>query len=339
MCILGIATARAPLQSGSVSRRPRYPVVIVNNRDECLQRPTAPFEVDDETGTACYRDAAQPGGRRGGSWLGVNLRTRAFACLTNSRDTYRERRGAESRGYLVTDFLDRPPGGGEDQRPGFVPAHDRAPAELLAYDGFNLVTANDLIAVAKGDEVMLYTTNRPIVGCSDPPAHAMPLSTSLSAASGTRFVSEGSYEYHVVSNTYMDNFKEPKNCRLRDQLAALLSDAATTDNLTPLQLADGLGTALCARAKELPSAPQPMPSTDDPSEIEQRYRRAKDVFITGVSVADGVTYGTRTQSIVLVERTDDDDDTSSRYTVHYFVRDVVNGGASFTEWIHVMTSA
>jgi uncharacterized protein with NRDE domain len=79
---------------------PRYPCVVVANRDEFFGRPTA--EADwwaDEPSILGGRDL-----QAGGTWLGVS-RSGRFAALTNFRDPARHRVDAPSRGGLVTGFL------------------------------------------------------------------------------------------------------------------------------------------------------------------------------------------------------------------------------------------
>ena len=79
---------------------PDYPLVVAANRDEFFPRPTAP--------AAFWKDSPQVLAGRdleaGGTWMGVT-RSGRFAALTNFRDPSQMRKGAPSRGKLVTDFL------------------------------------------------------------------------------------------------------------------------------------------------------------------------------------------------------------------------------------------
>jgi len=83
---------------------PDFPLVVVANRDEYFERPTA---------AAHWWPGPQPllAGRdeqAGGSWLGVSADGR-FAALTNYRDPSRMiAEGKRSRGELVVDALTRP---------------------------------------------------------------------------------------------------------------------------------------------------------------------------------------------------------------------------------------
>lgn len=77
---------------------PRWRLVVIGNRDEFHERPTAPL-ARWENGVIAGRDL-----QAGGTWLGVNEAGR-FALVTNLRvDGYPQPHLA-SRGALVTDWL------------------------------------------------------------------------------------------------------------------------------------------------------------------------------------------------------------------------------------------
>lgn len=86
---------------------PRYPLIILGNRDELHQRPSAP--------AAWWEDAAHVFGGRdlvaGGSWLAVSRADR-FAVVTNNPQRPPGPAPGPSRGQLVRDFVtgDRPSG-------------------------------------------------------------------------------------------------------------------------------------------------------------------------------------------------------------------------------------
>lgn len=79
---------------------PRYPLVLLANRDEYYQRPTARASF--------WEDAPQLFGGRdllhGGTWLGITT-TGRIAALTNYRDPADLVRHGLSRGRLVSGFL------------------------------------------------------------------------------------------------------------------------------------------------------------------------------------------------------------------------------------------
>jgi uncharacterized protein with NRDE domain len=77
---------------------PRWRLVVVANRDEFHERPTAPLSRWDN-GTIAGRDL-----EAGGTWLGLNEAGR-FALVTNFRLPGYPRPGLDSRGGLVVDWL------------------------------------------------------------------------------------------------------------------------------------------------------------------------------------------------------------------------------------------
>lgn len=77
---------------------PRWRLVVVANRDEFHERPTAPLARWDN-GTIAGRDL-----EAGGTWLGLNAVGR-FALVTNFRLPGFPRPGLASRGGLVVDWL------------------------------------------------------------------------------------------------------------------------------------------------------------------------------------------------------------------------------------------
>ena len=108
---------------------PEFPLVVAANRDEFYARPTASaaFWVD-RPEILAGRDLECMG-----TWLGVT-RCGRFAAVTNYRDPADARDSAESRGTLVSRFLD-----------GTVPAGEFVKdivANADAYRGFNLLASD-----------------------------------------------------------------------------------------------------------------------------------------------------------------------------------------------------
>jgi uncharacterized protein with NRDE domain len=130
MCIVFVAFESHPI----------YRLIVAANRDEYLDRPTAPASWWNEPpGVLGGRDL-----RGGGTWLAVREDGR-FAAVTNYRDPAAAA-GRLSRGLLVRDFVSR----------------DDAPARFLAgvnsernsYSGFGLL-------IADRDSLWYYSNRAP----------------------------------------------------------------------------------------------------------------------------------------------------------------------------------
>jgi len=106
--------------------RPDLPLVLLANRDEYLDRATAPL--------AAWAEAPEVIGGRdlaaGGSWLGVGADGR-WAAVTNVREGEPSPPGAPTRGQLVSDYLL-----GRDPPAAFG---SRLVPRMAAYAGFNLL--------------------------------------------------------------------------------------------------------------------------------------------------------------------------------------------------------
>ena len=108
---------------------PRWHLLLVGNRDEFHDRPTAalaPWPAP-QTGVLAGRDL-----RSGGSWAGVNARGQ-LAVVTNVRDP-RARLTGPSRGQLVAGFLAGATGAADYL--------DHLQPQASAYPPFNLVVAD-----------------------------------------------------------------------------------------------------------------------------------------------------------------------------------------------------
>jgi uncharacterized protein with NRDE domain len=92
MCIALISTAH-----------PAYQLILIDNRDEYLNRPTAPaaWWPDPNTHVLGGRDLLRP---VQGTWLGVTTDGR-IAVLTNFREKGVQYEGATSRGVIIRAFL------------------------------------------------------------------------------------------------------------------------------------------------------------------------------------------------------------------------------------------
>lgn len=119
MCLLAFA----------YNHHPGYRLVLVANRDEFLDRPTAPlgYHYPGETILA-GRDL-----RSGGTWLGVAADGR-LAAITNFRDPSRVMSPAPSRGEIILEYLRS---GLQAQL--FI---EKFSSRASRYNGFNLVLAD-----------------------------------------------------------------------------------------------------------------------------------------------------------------------------------------------------
>ena len=92
MCIALISTAH-----------PAYQLILIDNRDEYLNRPTAPASwwPDPHAHVVAGRDLLRP---IQGTWLGVTTDGR-IAVLTNFREEGPQHEGAVSRGVIIRAFL------------------------------------------------------------------------------------------------------------------------------------------------------------------------------------------------------------------------------------------
>ncbi|MEM8487710.1 MAG: NRDE family protein [Bacteroidota bacterium] len=114
----------------SYAQHPRYKLILAANRDEFLERSTAPAGFwEAHPHVLAGRDV-----KAGGTWMGVTKNLR-FAAITNYRDPSAEKKDAPTRGRLVLDFL----------------AGSAAPATYLQtlqksagdYNGYNLLVGDE----------------------------------------------------------------------------------------------------------------------------------------------------------------------------------------------------
>lgn len=129
----------------------KYKLIIVANRDEFYQRPTAPASWwTDEPSILAGRDL-----RGNGTWVGFNKNGR-FAALTNYRDGFNEQKNAPSRGHLVTSFLLSQNDSREDLQALTQTAALYNGYNLLTFDGENLGYYSNQIKTPKILESGIY---------------------------------------------------------------------------------------------------------------------------------------------------------------------------------------
>ena len=128
MCLIAIAWRT----------HPRYPLVVIANRDELHARPAAAASFDPEAGDVYGgRDLLQ-----GGSWLSVSKRGR-LAAVTNVRSGLALKAFPRSRGWLVRDFI-RGDSAANDYASHLEPtAAEYGAFNLLLWDGSALAFASN----------------------------------------------------------------------------------------------------------------------------------------------------------------------------------------------------
>lgn len=118
----------------AVNRHPTYPLILLANRDEYYDRPSAPACFwEEQPSVLAGKDL-----RAGGTWLGMTRKGR-IAAVTNYRDPASIKEGAPSRGGLVSNFFL-----GQE---GPLEYLDKLDEEAGKYNGFSLII---------GDQGQLY---------------------------------------------------------------------------------------------------------------------------------------------------------------------------------------
>ncbi len=131
MCVIALAW----------KAHPEWPLVLIGNRDELHERPSASLTAwDDDSGILAGRDL-----KAGGTWLGVQPQQRRIVVVTNIRGTLPDP-VKESRGQLVLDLLR---GDGRFANP--------VASDLDQFNAFNLISIT-------GDQAA-GLTNRPAPRC------------------------------------------------------------------------------------------------------------------------------------------------------------------------------
>jgi len=119
MCIIFVA----------LHQHPKYPIIVIANRDEVFRRPTEQANTDWFGG----RDIiAGHDIQAGGTWLGVTVKGK-FAAITNFREP-KESTVKTSRGHLVIDFLK------SDENP--IQYLSEVSQSGASYLGYNLLVAD-----------------------------------------------------------------------------------------------------------------------------------------------------------------------------------------------------
>ncbi|QCO67483.2 NRDE family protein [Luteimonas yindakuii] len=199
---------------------PRWPLVLIANRDEAHARATAPAGFDPDAGDVY-------GGRdlvAGGSWLQVSTRGR-LAAVTNVRRGLEPEQARHSRGWLVRDFVR-----GND---GALAYAEALQPQARAYGRFNLLMWD-------GD-TLGFASNVP-----EPVA--MPVAPGLHAMSNGAFDASWPKSAHATRAlaAWLDDLPgEHGPAATPDTLAPLFDALADTAQAPDERLPDtGIGLAL-----------------------------------------------------------------------------------------------
>lgn len=135
---------------------PDYPLLLIGNRDEFYERPTARANWwEDNPDVFAGKDL-----RAGGTWMGINKHGQ-FAVLTNFRMGREMAKGARSRGELVRDFLV------QDADPKDYMEIVRGKA--ANYNLFNLIVGNkdQVFYYSNAEDKPLITMEKGVYGLSN----------------------------------------------------------------------------------------------------------------------------------------------------------------------------
>ncbi len=188
MCLIALA----------YRQHPRWPLVLIANRDEAHDRPATPAEPDPEADDVY-------GGRdlvAGGGWLQVSNRGR-LAAVTNVRRGLTPEQAPRSRGWLVRDFVR-----GHEDAAGFT---DRLQAEARDYGRFNLLVWDG--------EALCFAGNAP-----EP--------TSMPVAPGWHAMSNGAFDAAWPKSTHAT--QALRTWLAQDLVADPGVEALDADRLAPL---------------------------------------------------------------------------------------------------------
>ena len=199
MCILALG----------LECHPEWPLVLVHNRDEETDRETDPCG-EHADGLIYARDAVA-----GGTWLGLNRETGAFAALTNVRSRVPRPTGGPSRGGLVVDALKRPA--------------DEVAASAAAFSAFHLWHGSAF----PGKLQARFTRSWPSPPTSDDSGDGAWRATSEAVGPG---------EVVARSNEASAGVSWPKTRQLRGAAARTLAELP--DAATPEELRDQLAAIL-----------------------------------------------------------------------------------------------
>lgn len=112
---------------------PNKPLVLLANRDEFFERPTAPLRHWDNTPIVAGQDLMA-----GGTWLGINSNNQKWAVILNFREIIKDKpHFITSRGQIISEYL----------QSQMSPLSYAKSLNLMEFDGFNLIVGDRTQAV------------------------------------------------------------------------------------------------------------------------------------------------------------------------------------------------
>ncbi|GAA5834174.1 hypothetical protein JCM3766R1_004480 [Sporobolomyces carnicolor] len=312
----------------------RYSLVLASNRDEFLARPTTRASwhcwtpsLDSHTTSPTTRNRVLSGLdlAAGGTWLGLAFapaasrvgnaggeRVLRIATLTNFTETILPVSPPRpSRGNLVKDFLDFKNGESlEEYLTGLEPVKDR-------YAGFNLLTielrlpSSPASSTDREPLVVGYCSNRET---DTKKARVLP---SFAAGSPVKGLSNATLEAEPGEEVWpkVKSGCEAVQSAIRDvesdgkgeeDLTSMLWDVLSTPSLSKIGHRSHLRNTVLVRplsispGSPLPEIPPPLPPpslSPDPADLSESVVQGKKEGEEGTR-----WYGTRTQTIILIER-------------------------------------
>lgn len=276
MCIALISTAH-----------PSYSLVLIDNRDEFLNRPTAPASwwPEPHSQVLAGRDLLRS---VHGTWLGVTRQGR-IAVLTNFREESPPPQGAVSRGAIIRAFL-------TDNHESTAAFVREMVASGISRDagGFSLVCGNL-------GESLAVISNRAASEAEIPwiqpdTAQTVGLSNAAFGDRGWKKVADGE---RLLRDAVSKSVENDEN---EDDFIKRLLKLLSTDTLPRLEEGGDLETYIAQLRNTIFVPPIGRRTELHADEIAAAARKEKVTVVTHAEQALGVSglYGTQKQSIVLV---------------------------------------
>ncbi|OKL61970.1 hypothetical protein UA08_02568 [Talaromyces atroroseus] len=302
MCIAIVSTAH-----------PAYQLIIIDNRDEYLHRPTAPAAWWQEPNSQVLgsRDLARP---EQGTWMGVTRQGRV-AVLTNYREPAPF--SSVSRGVIVNEFLTEAPSARRQSNSSSSSSsikqdteeeQQRTTRQFVAdmiesqtakkAGGFSLVCGKigeplAIISNRMPDDIDAVTwiagKRGETVGLSNTVLHDRTWPKIING----EILMRSAIEAHVVS-TAGDGYQKDINVDDEEDLISRLFDVLNTDSLPRLQDREPIKEQYMSQLKESIFIPLLGDRAKFEAEVEQLAKLGLQGYMSGL-------YGTQKQTVLLVD--------------------------------------